>query len=223
MNYLEELNNINECYLNSECSLECAIDTLSKYKDIIPKFFSDNGEAKGIIDLYNAVKNNDKTDSWYHCCDLNIAHDKYSNYLGGMTKFMNDLNSACCEDKCDEAMLNKINTGISRDPMFIESILGGEMNKCQDMVATDAICNLEYLIDFIPHLTSYIGLFKQAAIDYDLTKEPVKKAIKMLSNSICLYTFSVIHLLFELYGKLRKVYCEPQVTNNEEKKAFVLA
>jgi len=221
MNYIEELKSINECYLNSECSLENAIDALNKYKDIIPKFFSDNGEAKGIVDLYSAIGNGVKDDDIYHCCDLNIAHDKYSNYLGGMTKFMNDLNLACAKDGCGEDMLQKINNGIERDPGFIKSILGGEINCCQDMKADDAMCNLEYLIDFIPHLTSYIGLFKQASLDYDLEKEPIKNAVKMLTNSICMYSYSVISLLFELYGKLRHMYCEPH--NDVVKKSFVLA
>ena len=82
-------------------SVSTLAEVLSYYKNCIKEFFSQNGEANGIREMYKAIREiiSNGNDKLISCIDISQSYHIYQEYLDGMSKFISEIkDSNCCMD-----------------------------------------------------------------------------------------------------------------------------
>ena len=91
--FLENFTEKYESFKLKEPTIDNLIDELSYYESSIPEFFSKNGEATGIRNMYSGIHEmmENGIDKTIKCVDINKSNAIYVEYMDGMIKFINDI------------------------------------------------------------------------------------------------------------------------------------
>lgn len=143
-----------EAFKDQNKSIDNLIDEISYYESFIPEFFSRNGEAEGIKDMYSKihVMMEEGTEKTVQCVDISKSNEIYTEYVEGMIKFINDIKGISSTGATFESFEEKFENAKSKDHIFIESLYDGSINAMEDMKLSEVVENVEFLIDFIPTL-----------------------------------------------------------------------
>jgi hypothetical protein len=152
-----------------------SIDNLKSYADavanecesyvkLIPDFFSSHGEAESIKQMYRKLKELDYTRNRVICVvDIPNVSSIYRDYFDGMVRFINDFISKMT-DNTPSANLSNMNESMDlakkADSEFVASLFGGKNGECTDTELTEAVSNVEYLIDFMDHMKDMTNAVK---------------------------------------------------------------
>lgn len=220
-NYLEILDTSFESFKNSNLSVEDLKDELSYYESLIPEFFSKKGEAEGIHKMYDDVTN--ESTKTVDCVDVRKSSNIYEEYLEGMMTFINDIRHINIQNDNVEfdQFTEKFDTAKKNDSIFIQSIFGGNINSKQTVPIKEATDNVEFLIDFIPKISSMKSQCTALATEMakeknDLKKGLLEKSVTMMIESVGNYCYSTIKSIFETYTDIIDTLATEQVVNTEE-------
>ena len=185
---------------------EEAMRELSSYETIIPDFFSYRNEAVRIKELYKKLKQLDYArNRVINCVDVGCAGYLYNEYFDGMYTFIDKFFAEVSGNGSSVQLMEKqLQTAIQGDPLFIESLFGGKNNAPSEQVLTDAINNVEYLVDFLDRLK---GL-KQMVADicnranelstYKYSVDAAKLAVK----STCTFSYRILGAIVDIYNSI---------------------
>lgn len=186
-------------------------DELSRYKDIIPEFFSSRGEAKGIHDMYVFMEEHPNDLRTISVIDLCVAGKIYKEYVDGMLQFINEITEKEPTEAEASDYSGKISIASANNDKFVASLFGGAPNEPKRKTLREASVNIEYLIDFIDELGSFmetVDALKMPASDGVLRKLAADSTY-MYFNSISMYCYSVINCVFETYDQIREIIQYP--------------
>lgn len=179
------------------------LDELDFYSGIIPEFFSYQHEAEKIKALYRKLKTLDYMgNKVVSCIDVERAGSSYREYFEGMVSFINNYIDEACNNGENLPLLQKqLQTAIEGDPMFIESLFGGKNNERQNVELTEAIKNVEYLVDFLDALKCMRTTLNEV-IDRCFNTQPstdLCKVVTLLTNSVSNFSNRVIYTIMDTY------------------------
>lgn len=176
------------------------------YIHVIPDFFSYNNEAVKIKSIYKKLKELTYIrNRVITCIDVERSGYLYNEYFDGMVSFINKfMNEVSCGGDNLSLMEKQLQTAIDGDPLFIDSLFGGKNNGTTDMELTDAIKNVEYLVDFLEMLKRMKAVIldtcNRASDIYTNKKyEPVVNLVKLLANSTCVFSNRVLDNIMYTY------------------------
>lgn len=209
------MDELNESYnfFNQNCSTkrdmcELMCITLSKFSDIIKKFFSksDGNCYEKIHSVYNKISEDVNYRLIKICStDLNLASNLYNEYISGMRSFIESIASSNNYEEEKEKVNNAIVNAITKDEKFINHIF--DNNQSCDVCIKDAICNLEVLIDFLPYINTVTNNIKSFYNSYNgANKELWNRLMQLYIVSNIKYAYRTIRIVFNtfsaIYGKL---------------------
>lgn len=180
------------------------LNELVCYTHIIPEFFSYDREAIKIKELYKKLKDLDFTrNKVISCVDICKAGCTYNEYFEGMVTFINDFISKAQAENEDLTLIEKqLQTAIQGDPLFIDSLFGGKNNEPVEEELTDAIKNVEYLVDYFETLktmTKTVSDICERANMISSKYEYIINAIKLIANSTGAFSCRVIASIVDIY------------------------
>ena len=180
------------------------LEELDAYARIIPDFFSYNNEAVRIKALYKKLRDLDYTrNKVISCVDVQRAGCLYDDYFEGMIKFVNNfINEAGSGGENISLMEKQLNTAMNADNLFIESLFGGKNNEPQEEKLTDAISNVEYLVDFLQKIEDMKRIVADTcdrATKTSVTYEYVINAVRLVANSVGSFSSHVINSIVDIY------------------------
>ena len=203
------------------------MEELDSYARIIPDFFSYNNEAVRIKALYKKLHELDYTrNRVINCVDVQRADCLYDDYFEGMIKFVDKfINEAGSGGENTSLMEKQLQTAINSDGLFIDSLFGGKNNESQEDKLTDAISNVEYLVDFlqkIDDMKRIVGDICDRATKTTVTYEYVTKSIRLVANSVGSFSARVIKTIMDIYEAINTcIEDKPTVsTDNTNLKVF---
>lgn len=195
------------------------------YSDIIRSFFV--GKQEIIKSIYLFIKNDNKNIK--DVLDINMSKHMYFDYFEGLYEYIKNLTCITSDHDIDvEDIMRKNDEIMSRDKDFINSIFGGERNEREDSSISDAMKNVELLIDieentfdfFIDKITKICG--KNDTFDTKY-KYVIEKGIDLFVNSIRYFVFNVIIEILNSYCCVEKSIdstAEIDVENDKKYKLF---
>ena len=202
-----------------------SIDRLNKeiefFESFIPEFFSKNGEAQGIRDMYKGIRDNIAMESTITCLDLNKISEVYNEYMEGMIQFINDVNNLDTITESEEFSdyTEKFNNAKANADKFMETLYSGKSkySKFEDMVLSEAVMNIEHLIDFIPKMNEMKAICNNFnKMVKECTDEKKKTllddSVQLLYESVGAYSHSTISNIIETYSNIN------EALNTENKK-----
>lgn len=190
-------NTMDICEIQKELNKE-----LDQYHHIILSFFSYNGEAVKLKALYKRLKELDYArNKVIPCVNVDKATGIYNEYFAGMTDFVKDYILEVSKSKSNiELMEKQLQTASQADPMFIDSLFGGKNNESVTTELTEAINNVEFLVDFInwidynkETINSVCGKCKE--VDYG----GFGPSIRLIATSISRFINKVISTAIDTY------------------------
>lgn len=199
-------------------SYETVISEATYFTDSIKNFFSNNGEAAGIKSMYESIKEDMISDSpkVISCVDINIGSSMYKEYVEGMVKFIDDFKNAIMENKADELskLKEQLSVAKNNDSIFVESIYGGQLNSIKETRLDDAICNIEYLIEFNDDISNMINECTAIhesfeSIDDSEDKDSLIEAANLLYESIDNFSFKTLNNIFKTYCSINDSLSSP--------------
>lgn len=209
--FIESLQKKYESFKAQESTVENLVESIDYYKGFIPEFFSKNGEATGIRNMYRDIHDmteNGKEAS-INCADIDNAFSMYTEYVDGMIKFINDIRGMDISDDSSkiEVFSEKFKSAQEKDHIFIESLYNGSLGKKEDMALTEAVSNIEFLIDFIPSLDSMKSkccVVKESVEDVtnETQKDLLNGCISMLCESVNDFCYQTINTVIDTYNKI---------------------
>jgi len=208
----EESSNISEI-------AESTLEELSMYESFIPEFFCEYGNEDKIRKIYRTLKEGDYDESsTAEIVDLYESDRIYKEYYEGMAEFVKDViaerNSDLTQESVSDKNWENLNKAKSADSGFVKSIFGGDYNKREQMVMTEAVKNLEFLIDFIPT----IGEMKKSSMVLSDAANTIKgelatESVKLLCDSVCNYCYESIATTMDTYELIdQTLYPAPEQT-----------
>jgi hypothetical protein len=189
-------------------TLALLADELTNYKKFIPDFFSHNGAANNIKYIYAIVGKNENPDATITCIDTIRASDIYNEYNRGMVDFVTeviaDANYNCDNIDKHGKFRDSLERANTRDKEFIDSIFGGEHNKAEEKSLSDALLNIEVLIDFIHRIDDTIKRATDVVngVENPNSSELINQSIHLLYRSIVYYTYKMISTIINIYGMI---------------------
>lgn len=172
-------------------------DYIAMKESCIPEFFSKDGEATNIKQMYQIIRSGDYNESaTVDTVDVNMATHIYEEYSQGMVQFVNEVLELTESVNTDYE--GKITKAKENDQLFIESIFGGTNNQSKDESIKEAVQTIETLIDIMPKLKSYKT---QCHTMVESAKEKGKENDPL--------TISSFALLFESVAR----YCDNAISN----------
>ena len=224
-NFLNELEEHHNWFQRQKPDLECIVESLTYYENFIPDFFSKNGEADGIKQMYRGIRNRMGrygVTPMLECVDLNQGNHIYNDYLSGMTEFIEDIEAVKMTEQASEVLESfeeKIESAKSKDAIFIESVYNGKLSSLEEVELTEAVTKLEFLIDFIPQLGNLKEQCRVLNESCEREENPQKKkllqdSIGMMYESVENYCNTTIkNIVTTYYGIYDKLYNpQPSVT-----------
>jgi hypothetical protein len=213
--FKDRLNSVREeserVYKTSEC-IKTIFDTVDKelsvYTKVIPEFFSYNNEALKIKALYKKLKELDYVrNRVITCIDVDRAGHLYMEYFTGMCTFIDKfINEACAENPENLPLMEKqLQTAIQADPVFIDSLFGGKNNERCEEELTNAVKNVEYLVDFLNTLNDMrnaIATICDKAIPVSEKYGFILHAVRLAANSACSASHKIICTILDTYNDI---------------------
>lgn len=214
---LESFNERHKEFLNNNNSVDTLIEEISYFERFIPEFFSKNGEGKGIRNMYSEIRSIMESGNikCINCIDINKSNHIYKEYLEGMLKFIDDISNVNIDNKDElKPFVEKFNTAKDKDSVFIESLYDGKLNDEKSMSLTEAVCNIEVLIDFIPTMkdikSKCISVNESVNyIDNNIKKDLMKQCSVMLCESVNKFCYSTINAVINTYNSINNKINEP--------------
>lgn len=217
--WLEEFNRDHEKFKNCRHEnpasitdiVEMSKNEMKNYKKFIREFFSKNGSADGIREMYELI--DDDSNSWktIKTCDVNRSAYTYQEYIDGMREYIDDiLSGKICSDENQEKLNQAITKCTNQDKIFIHSLFGGDNNPFEDTELSDAVTNIEYLIDFMPKLDEFITVIDKFIYKHSLSSRKVNdflkiNAILLYCDSVSVFCYTMIITIFNDYESINKV------------------
>lgn len=217
---IEERYNTGTC---NEKSINDLVNRITMYEASIPEFFSVTGEADGIKKMYKEIEKNLVEEKNIFCADITNNHKVYMEYVDGMMKFITDINNIEVNESTSEELEKfsaKFKSAKKNDSLFIESLFNGELSKPNDKPLSEAVRNIEFLIEFVPGLKKIKNdciLLSECVKDEQNTtkKELINQSLEMLYESVDNYSYNVLKNIVECYYNINDVLF------NEEKQKHV--
>lgn len=122
--------------------LTIAID---RSKDILAVNF-----GATIKEIYEGIRNNDYEGKTIQDIDVIKASEIYKEYEAGMLQFIDDIMNSDVNQSDDNKQ--KLNDATNKNEEFVLSIFGGDRNPLADENVSDAMKNVEFLVDFINNI-----------------------------------------------------------------------
>lgn len=223
---------LNEIYTSAQESIKSSSDTneikseliksVNLYMDFVPKFFSEGGNK--IKELYKKLKTLDYTHNRnIKCIDVCYGSSIYNEYYDGMKSFINDCITAVQNEDEESITLcnNKLNIALEKDNEFIDSLFGGKNNPVKDNTLTEAVKNLEYMIDFI----SVMGNIKadtESLFRFNSDNFTLVEALKLLSVSIITFINKTMINILDSYCLIDNTLSGKALIATDENAKFVL-
>lgn len=190
------------------------ITELDYFKYFIPKFFSVNGEAEGIRNLYKAVEDEKNANKVIICSDVYKLANIYKEYLDGMVAFIDDVNNLTIDDGIEgkqnviDNLQNKLNKAKENDLQFIQSLVDGKFSEKEEVTLKDGMLNIEYLIELLPYMEDMNC--KCTKIDTemyhkgdDIKTELLRECCKLLHESVRRYCYTLIKYIITTYFEIK--------------------
>lgn len=209
---------------DSDCIQDICADAMKEfevYSSIIPEFFSYNNEALKIKALYKKLKELDFVrNRVISCVNIQRAGCLYTEYFTGMHEFIiKFIDEASSGNSSNLPLMEKqLQTAMQADKIFIDSLFGGKNNEvCEDKL-TDAIQNVEYLVDFLSILKAMrddIGDICCKASGVVTTYPYIINAVKLAVNSTCSLSNRIICGILDVYDAINNKLDDKPVTNTD--------
>lgn len=209
VSFLESIDSHHENFKTESKNIESLIKDIEFYESFIPNFFSCNGEAKGIKVMYESIRQNLDNEKTVTCIDVNKSSHIYNEYIEGMMTFIKDIDHLVITENCDEinSYKEKFEKAKDKDSIFIESLYDGRLNEKIDMPLSEAVSNIEFLIDFISQLKTIkencSSLYEIVINNKQETKkELLNESVNMLFESVDNYCYSTIKNIINIYSNI---------------------
>ena len=209
INYIEELNKKHEELKNVTETYNRLCEEIEFIESVIPEFFSNQGEADGIRNMYKTIKVKMESplfDIRVSCPDINRGSHIYNEYVEGMIQFINDIENINESVELD-TFEEKFTVARDKDSLFVNSLYGGNLNKSVDTLVSEATSNVEFLIDFIPQIKELKEKCENVhslITDEDTAKSKLfKESSDMLFESVSNYCYNTVKNIFECYTKIQ--------------------
>jgi hypothetical protein len=209
--FLDIIDNKRNNYVNENTCIETLVNELHDYRNLIPEFFSKNGESKGIRAMYENVKNPEYENRTIFSPDLNMSQKIYEEYVDGMVNFIKDLDKSVTENSNVEKFEEKLNLAKKNDKIFVESLFGGEHNSDIELSLNEAVQNLEILVDFIPKLDNIYDRCETLKESVSSNNELVKESLNMLYESISNFCYNEVKNVIDTYYSINDIFTEEKV------------
>lgn len=228
--FMTALSTQHENFKVNGVNVDSLIKNIEFYESYIPEFFSSNGEAKGIKEMYQGIRQSLGTEKSIICADVNQSAHIYREYMEGMISFIHDISKSIFTESTDEMSVyeQKFEKAKQKDSIFIESLYDGKLNEKTEMVLSEAVANVEFLIDFIPELQTMkeccIGLHKSLInANEDEKKSLLSESLNMLYESVDNYCYSTLMNIVNIYTDIREsLFNEDVATDTMSPESFVL-
>lgn len=228
--FLEQLKTKYESVKAEESTIENLSEAIIYYENFIPDFFSSNGEAKAITEMYSTIREmyesgNEKT---IECIDISKSTGMYLEYMEGMISFINDIkNINVSESGADiEAFTEKFNRAKEKDSLFIDSLYNGKLTETVTMPLSEAVGNIEFLIDFIPNLktmkTNCCVVKESLETANSSNQSLLNDSIEMLCESVNNFCYTTISNVLDVYTNIQNAINGVSVTEKAPKDKFEL-
>lgn len=183
-------------------------------KEFISNFFSKKEVGDGIKYFYKLIREKDGLNT-IKIVDLYYVANLYDEYNTGMLDFLNDVitlvnynyqnetEKTRCEDLLEKAKI--------KDRTFIDSIFGGENNPKKDVTITDAIKNIEFLVDYF----GYLEHLSQKLNDLANTVE-TNQNCELLLESFNLLRSSLLYYWYLLFNRSIITYIDIDTALNNK-------
>jgi hypothetical protein len=135
------------------------------------------------------------------CIDVDRAGHIYNEYFDGMVAFIKDyISNPPSDSRALDMLKNQIHTATQADPMFIDSLFGGKKNEISDTELTDAVKNIEYLVDFLDYLKRMNHTVNDVCnACKHIPCETALEVVKLIVNSTCNFSNKVIENIMKIY------------------------
>lgn len=208
LSILEEKHN--QIVLDNSNPFSALEGCLDYYESFIPEFFSSNGEAVGIRTMYENIKEDMEVvvgESTIHAIDVNKGSYMYDEYLEGMIQFIKELKSCDVIQESDQSIyVDKLNTAKKNDSIFIESLFGGKLNSIEEMPVSEAVTNVEFLIDFIPKIKEMKTQCSVLNESSTYGNALLNDSMVMLFESVNNYCYSTLKNIVKTYEDIHTVF-----------------
>lgn len=161
-----------------------------------------------LTNIYNSIRNNSFPHNRVTAFDIRETSILYSDYIKGMTIFVNKLIDLKNSDGVNaEKIINNIHLMIERDSKYSDDIFGGTRNPTKQMDIDTAMTVVEYFSD-IEYDTS---IFMECIIDILSEKnknnssvyaEAINQGINMYINSIRNFVYKMMLTIVTCYNKI---------------------
>lgn len=208
-------------------------EALSYYKECITTFFSQNGEASAIREMYKKIRAliEDGQEIMVPCIDIDESYRIYQEYLDGMSQFINEINNSnCCVDETSVPILkNNLEKAIGNDETFVNSLYNGNLSKITDRSVQEAISVVEYLIDFIQKMgelsikCNNVSNTVTQTCECDTKTELITQSFSMLCGSVNRFCYCTINNIFKTYLEIKNaIYKDNEISNTVTEEAVLL-
>ena len=214
----KELSDIHQNFLNKDCTLESVGTELLDYTKYIKNFYLEEG--KNLLNVLNDVKDSDiKIES----VDLVKVNEIYSEYIGGMMSFINEIVSANIVSESEEitSLQEKFNRAKENDSQFIESLSSKYAGK-DNYLMVEACSNIAYMVDFIPEMKILLTYCENTENKVRGREDQLSKdSLSMIYESVSHYCNYVLNEVINVYESIENTYNgKPKETSKEEFKLF---
>lgn len=225
MNYQEHLEEIREQIMEGSFNLEDFGDNIEFYESFIPEFFSKTGEADNIRKMYKDIRNDKNELKTVEYIPVVESATLYTEYIDGMVKFINEIKeTAITENVADlDAFSTKFNNAKQNDSAFIESLFNGRLTEKRDVALTEAVSNVEFVIDFISNIGEMKSRCEEIKESVDSSNDAIKTELlvncyNMMCESVNNYCCNMLKAVIDTYQNINKsLYSESNTTESKEK------
>lgn len=200
-----------EEFKNAESKVDLAAsvnNVISFFERFIPDFFSYEGEANNIKDMYAKLKDLDYArNRVIPFIDVNLGSHVYMDYYTGMREFMESLINAVRNNDTEklEKMRQQIDIAQNGDEYFVNSIFGGKNNEEKTETIKDAVSNVEFLIDFISIIkTMKINIESAFCNMGEYYENPMVRSMTLLMvESMTRYCYRTLVTIIDTYNHIK--------------------
>lgn len=171
------------------------------YITLISDFFADPKIKKDIAQMYSRLRvigivRNIPID----VVNIQNSADIYQDYLGGMIQFISAVVSDASAGN-SEIHVPNITIAEEKDTEFVSSVFGGQNSPIKPTPLTDAVSNVEYLVDFSDCLNELIGKLTTAFSEADsvCSDENVRRILRTMVHSSARFSNELMKEAFKTY------------------------
>ncbi len=223
LDILEEKNRFIDSNENS-IPIEKLMDEGKFILQFIPKFFSLNGEANKIREMYRAIET-DICDKKLLCSDVYVIGNIYKEYIDGMLEFIEDIKNVPETNVTSiKGFKEKFIKAKENDAKFIDALYNGNVSDKSDLSLKEAVLNIEYLIDLIPYANSMMNKCKDMdhqcddCANNDKTKL-IRESMNLLFDSVRRYLYVTTKVIVDTYYRILETI---KVCQEKPEEKFVL-